>query len=62
MRNELGLEVPLKSDELDINIETQGCATPGVGKKSDAYFNQSLLPKKSKNGATPTLNLLNLYL
>ena len=41
MRNELGVEVPLKSDELDINIETKGCVTPGVGKKNDAHFDQS---------------------
>ena len=52
MRNELGLEVSLKSDEFDINIETQGCVTPGVGKKSDAHFDQSFPKVKLKLGNT----------
>ena len=41
MRNELGLEVPLKSDELGINIETQGRVTLQGGKKSDAHIGKS---------------------
>ena len=48
MRNELGVEVSLKSDEFDINIETQGCVTPQVGKKSDAHFDQSFSQGKTK--------------
>ena len=43
MRNELGLEVPLKSDELGINIETQGRVTLQGGKKSDAHIDQSFI-------------------
>ena len=48
MRNELGVEVSLKSDEFDINIETQGCVMPGVGKKSDAHFDHSFSQGKTK--------------
>ena len=49
MRNELGLEVPLKSDELGINIETQGRVTLQGGKKSDAHIDQSFIETKGKS-------------
>ena len=49
MRNELGLEVPLKSDELGINIETQGRVTLQGGKKSDAHIDQSLWKKLNRH-------------
>lgn len=48
MRNELGLEVPLKSDELGINIETQGCVTLQGGKKSDRHIDKSFIMEEKE--------------
>ena len=48
MRNELGLEVPLKSDELGINIETQGRVTLQGGKKSDAHIDKSFIMEEKE--------------
>ena len=60
MRNELGVEVSLKSDEFDINIETQGCVTPQVGKKSDAHFDHSFSQGKTKM-RQHKIYLINIY-